>query len=110
MKHSSLLIFLLAGLAGAGTAHASLAATHARHQTSDSQAPAPGSNAETADLNALSLQKARASLNAQAPATPAPAAKGPVANGKPQPVQAAGTGTTSPPIRVPETTDTVAFY
>ncbi|POF64216.1 hypothetical protein CFR73_03080 [Novacetimonas maltaceti] len=110
MKYSSLLIFLLAGLAGAGTAHASPAATHARHHATTSQSPAPGSDAETADLNALSLQKARASLKTPTPAAPTTVAKGTATNGKAQPVQAAGTGTTSPPIRVPETTDTVAFY
>ena len=105
MKYSSFLILLLAGLAGAGTAHASPAAGHAHHHASTSQQPAPGSNAETADLNAISLKKARASVTT--PAAPPPQV---TANGKVQPVQAGGTGTTSPPIRVPETSDTVAMY
>ncbi|WP_075596135.1 hypothetical protein [Novacetimonas hansenii] len=105
MKYSSFLIFLLSVMAGAGTAHASPAGGHAHHHASTSQHPAPGSNAETADLNAISLKKARASMTTPA-AAPPPA----VTNGKVQPVQAAGTGMTSPPIRVPETSDTVAMY
>ncbi|ARW16280.1 hypothetical protein KOEU_25970 [Komagataeibacter europaeus] len=59
------------------------------------------SDAETADLNDQSLQKARASLKT---APPAPVA----APG--HPVQAEGTGQTAPAIRVPETGSTVAGY
>ena len=66
--------------------------------------PAPGSDAETADLNAQSLQKARASLPPQAASTARPVA----ASG--HPVQAAGTGETASPIRVPETGSTVSGY
>ncbi|PYD69448.1 hypothetical protein CFR76_09770 [Komagataeibacter swingsii] len=59
------------------------------------------SDAETADLNNQSLQKARASLKAVPAATTA--APG-------HPVQAEGTGQTAPAIRVPETGSTVAGY
>ncbi|MBV1830033.1 hypothetical protein HNW77_10120 [Komagataeibacter sp. AV436] len=72
------------------------AASPAPHKV---ETPAPGSNAETADLNEQSLQKARASL--QAPAQAASAG---------HPVQAQGTGQTASPIRVPETGSTVAGY
>lgn len=63
------------------------------------EAPAPGSDAETADLNEQSLQKARASLQVAAPVASAG-----------HPVQAQGTGQTASPIRVPETGSTVAGY
>ncbi|GAN85678.1 hypothetical protein LU298_05720 [Komagataeibacter intermedius] len=76
-------------------------AAPAPHHHADSDSVA-ASDAETADLNNQSLQKARASL--RQPAAPATAA----APG--QPVQAAGTGQTAPVIRVPETGSTVAGY
>ncbi|MCE2574692.1 hypothetical protein [Komagataeibacter sp. FNDCR2] len=66
--------------------------------------PAPGSDAETAELNARSLQDARASLK------PRPAAQKAAPQQAPQAVQAAGTGETSSPIRVPMTGSTVAGY
>ncbi|NVN37344.1 hypothetical protein [Komagataeibacter swingsii] len=59
------------------------------------------SDAETADLNNQSLQKARASLKAAPAATTASPG---------HPVQAEGTGQTAPAIRVPETGSTVAGY
>ncbi|MGY6770328.1 hypothetical protein [Komagataeibacter sp. NFXK3] len=74
-------------------AHAASPAPH------KAEAPAPGSDAETADLNEQSLQKARTSLQSPAPAASAG-----------HPVQAQGTGQTASPIRVPETGSTVAGY
>ncbi|RFD20401.1 hypothetical protein DY926_05940 [Komagataeibacter melaceti] len=67
--------------------------------------PAPGSDAETAELNARSLQDARASLKSRQ-ATGQQAAP---QQGK-QPVQAAGTGETSGPVQVPMTGSTVSGY
>ena len=75
------------------------AAPASRHH---GDATVAASDAETADLNARSLQKARASL----PTTPAAQAEASPGH----PVQAAGTGQTAPVIRVPETGSTVAGY
>ncbi|MBE7729311.1 hypothetical protein F1542_05965 [Komagataeibacter sp. FXV3] len=77
---------------------ASAAPASSHHASRESVA---ASDAETADLNDQSLQKARASLKT------APAA--PVASSG-HPVQAEGTGQTAPVIRVPETGSTVAGY
>lgn len=106
MKYSFILLSLLIGLAGGGTAHAATSSKGHGHHHASTTTPAPGSDAETADLNAISLKKARASLATPPVTTQATR----TANGKPQAVQAAGTGTTSPPIRIPETSDTVAMY
>ncbi|GCE82935.1 hypothetical protein [Komagataeibacter diospyri] len=77
---------------------ASAAPASSHHANRESIA---ASDAETADLNNQSLQKARASL--QPAATPTAASPD-------HPVQAEGTGQTAPAIRVPETGSTVAGY